>query len=382
MLNREKFEERELRELAPYAAKSAETRGRQHPEPEHFYRTAYQRDRDRIVHCTAFRRLEYKTQVFLTHEGDYFRTRLTHTLEVAQIARTVARALNLNEDLAEAVALAHDLGHTPFGHSGEEALRDLMRDHGGFEHNRHGVRIVDYLEHPYPQFRGLNLTYEVRECIAKHATTYDRPLPGGFDGRNPPLEGQVVEMADAIAYDSHDLDDALAMEIVSAEGLQDLAIFRQAAADFEKGLAGLSVDQRIRRIAKLLIDLMVSDLVTTSERALADAHVRSVEDVRAAPARLIRFSEPLKLKIAQLEQYLGETVYCHYRIARMMTKSKRFITKIFEAYRENPHQLPPTYHARAAEEGLEVAISDYIAGMTDRYAQDEYQRLYEPFERV
>jgi dGTPase len=382
MLNREKFEERERRELAAYAAKSAETRGRQHPEPEHFYRTAYQRDRDRIVHCTAFRRLEYKTQVFLTHEGDHFRTRLTHTLEVAQIARTVARALNLNEDLTEAVALAHDLGHTPFGHSGEEALRDLMRDHGGFEHNRHGVRIVDYLEHPYPQFRGLNLTYEVRECIAKHATTYDRPLPGGFDGRNPPLEGQVVEMADAIAYDSHDLDDALAMEIVSAEGLQDLTIFRQAAADFEKGLAGLSVDQRIRRIAKLLIDLMVSDLVTTSERALADAGVRSVEDVRAAPGRLIGFSEPLKPKIAQLEQYLGETVYCHYRIARMMTKAKRFITKIFEAYCENPHQLPPTYHARAAEEGLEVAISDYIAGMTDRYAQDEYQRLYEPFERV
>ena len=382
MLNREKFEERELRELAAYAAKSAATRGRQHPEPEHVYRTAYQRDRDRIVHCTAFRRLEYKTQVFLTHEGDYFRTRLTHTLEVAQIARTVARALNLNEDLTEAAALAHDLGHTPFGHSGEEALQDLMRDHGGFEHNRHGVRIVDYLEHPYPQFRGLNLTYEVRECIAKHATTYDRPEASGFGGGNPPLEGQVVEMADSIAYDSHDLDDALAMEILSAEELEDLTIFRQAAADFEKNLADLSLDQRIRRIAKLLIDLMVSDLVTTSERAIREAGVGGVEDVRKAPGRLIRFSEALAPKVAELEGYLGQTVYRHHHIVRMMTKAKRFLTMVYKAYQENPHQLPPTYQARAEKEGLEVAISDYVAGMTDRYALDEYKRLYEPFERV
>ena len=382
MLNRRMFEERELRELAPFAAKSARSRGRQYPEAEHQYRTAYQRDRDRIVHCTAFRRLEYKTQVFLTHEGDYFRTRLTHTLEVAQIARTIARALNLNEDLTEAVALAHDLGHTPFGHSGEEALSELMKDHGGFEHNRHAVRIVDFLEHPYPQFRGLNLTYEVRECIAKHATAYDRPLVGGFGPGCPPLEGQAVEMADSIAYDSHDLDDALAMRIVSAEDLQHLVIFRQAAADFEKTLADLTLDQRTRRIAKLLIDLMVSDLVTTSERAFEEARVKSLDDVRSAPGRLIRFSEPLQPKVKELEQFLRKTVYRHYRIARMTTKAKRFIVKIFEAFREDPCQLPPQYQAQAETEGLETAISDYIAGMTDRYAQDEYQRLYEPFERV
>ena len=220
MLTRTDFEARELRELAAYAAKSAETRGRVHAEPEHHYRTAYQRDRDRVVHSTAFRRLEYKTQVFLTHEGDFFRTRLTHTLEVAQISRTLARALNLNEDLTEAVALAHDLGHTPFGHSGEDALNELMHEHGGFEHNRHGLRIVDYLEHPYPQFRGLNLTYEVRECIIKHATSYDRPTAApGFAPGTPPLEGQVVEMADSIAYDSHDLDDALAMGATQATEL-------------------------------------------------------------------------------------------------------------------------------------------------------------------
>jgi dGTPase len=383
MLTRRDFEDREKRELAPYAAKSAETRGRVHAEPEHAYRTAYQRDRDRVVHSTAFRRLEYKTQVFLTHEGDFFRTRLTHTLEVAQIARTLARALNLNEDLTEAVALAHDLGHTPFGHSGEEALQDLMRDHGGFEHNRHGVRLIDYLEHPYPQFRGLNLTYEVRECIAKHATSYDRPsAPAGFEAGHPPLEGQVVEMADSIAYDSHDLDDAIAMDIVSPADLSILAIFRQAASDFAATLADLTDDQRIRRIAKLLIDLMVSDAIATSERAIRESGVRALGDVRTAPVRLVHLSDALRPKVEELEKFLTGRVYRHYRVARMMTKSKRFIGKIFEAYRDNPDQLPPTYRERADKEGLEIAICDYIAGMTDRYAQDEYQRLYEPFERV
>jgi dGTPase len=383
MLTRTDFEARELRELAPHAAKSAQSGGRLHPEPEHPYRTAYQRDRDRVVHSTAFRRLEYKTQVFLTHEGDFFRTRLTHTMEVAQISRTLARALNLNEDLTEAVALAHDLGHTPFGHSGEDALDELMREHGGFEHNRHGLRIIDYLEHPYPQFRGLNLTYEVRESVAKHATSYDRPLNiPGFAAGCPPLEGQVVEMADSIAYDSHDLDDALAMGVTQAAELQGLSIFRQAATDFEKTLADLSDDQRIRRIAKLLIDLMVTDALATSEQAIRQAGVRSVDDVRAAGTRLIRLSDGLQPKVHELEAFLLDRVYRHYRVVRMMTKAKRFVAKIFEAYQSNPDQLPPTYRRRADEEGLHIAIGDYIAGMTDRYAQDEYQRLYEPFERV
>ncbi|HUU90715.1 MAG TPA: deoxyguanosinetriphosphate triphosphohydrolase [Phycisphaerae bacterium] len=382
MLTRRDFEARELRELAPYAAKARETQGRVHPEPEHEYRTAYQRDRDRVVHSTAFRRLEYKTQVFLTHEGDFFRTRLTHTMEVAQIARTLARALNLNEDLTEAVALAHDLGHTPFGHSGEEALRELMADHGGFEHNRHGVRIIDYLEHPYPQFRGLNLTWEVREGIAKHATQYDHPAAEGFDDAPPPLEGQAVEIADSIAYDSHDLDDALAMGIISAGDLEHLAIFEQAAADFEKTLADLSPDQRIRRIAKLLIDLMVSDVIGGAEREIADAGVKGVADVRAARRRLVHLSPDLEAKARELEAFLMDRVYRNYRVARMTTKAKRFITKIFEAYQTNPDQLRPDYRRRADTEGLERVIADYIAGMTDRFAQDEYQRLYEPFERV
>jgi len=394
MLTRRDFEDREKRELAPYAAKSAETRGRVHPEPEHTYRTAYQRDRDRVVHSTAFRRLEYKTQVFLTHEGDFFRTRLTHTLEVTQIARTLARALNLNEDLTEAVALAHDLGHTPFGHSGEEALQDLMRDHGGFEHNRHGIRIIDCLEHPYPQFRGLNLTYEVRECIAKHATSYDHPAASEFEPGPPcserfsllqgppPLEGQIVELADSIAYDSHDLDDALAMGIMSAEALADLDIFRQAASDFAASLADLSLDQRIRRIAKLLIDLMVTDAIVTSTEAIGASGVRSVADVRRADGRLIRLSPALKPKVEELERFLFERVYGHERVARRMTEAKRLVVGLFEAYRADPTRLPPNYQRRTGEEGLERVICDYVAGMTDRFAQAEYRRLCVPFERV
>jgi len=382
MLTRRDAEQRERRELAPYAAKSAESRGRVHLEPEHEYRTAYQRDRDRVVHSTAFRRLEYKTQVFLTHEGDFFRTRLTHTMEVAQIARTIARALNLNEDLTEAVALAHDLGHTPFGHAGEEALRELMADAGGFEHNRHGVRIIDYLEHPYPQFRGLNLTYEVRECIAKHATRYDASTAEGFAPGWPPLEGQVVDVADAIAYDSHDLDDALTMGIISPEDLEDLAIFRQAAEDFAGSLADLSPDQRTRRVAKLLIQLMVSSVIETSDRAIREAGVGSLEDVRRAPGRLIRLPDDLAEKVRGLEAFLMERVYRHYRVVRMTTKAKRFLRRIFAAYLADPDMLPPEHRARVETEGLKQVITDYIAAMTDRFAQDEYQRLYEPFERV
>jgi len=382
MLTRQDVEARERRELAPYAAKSAASRGRRHGEPEHEYRTAYQRDRDRIVHSTAFRRLEYKTQVFLTHEGDYFRTRLTHTLEVAQIARTLARALNLNEDLTETVALAHDLGHTPFGHAGEETLHDLMAGHGGFEHNRHGVRIIDILEHPYPQFRGLNLTYEVRECIAKHATPYDQSTAEGFEDGWPPLEGQAVDVADSIAYDSHDLDDALAMGIISPADLKDLAIFRQAAEDFASSLESLSPDQRIRRTAKLLIQLMASSAIETSERAIREAGVESLDDVRRAPGRLVRIADDLQEKVRGLEDFLMRRVYRHYRVVRMTTKAKRLLVRIFEAYRADPDMLPPEHGDRAEAEGLEQVITDYIAAMTDRFAQDEYRRLYEPFERV
>ena len=383
MLTRSDIEAREQATLAAYAAGSGRTRGRVHDEPEHAIRTAYQRDRDRVVHSTAFRRLEYKTQVFITHEGDHYRTRLTHTLEVAQIARTLARALNLNEDLTEAVALGHDLGHTPFGHGGEAALNEFMEDQGGFEHNRHGLRVVDLLEHPYPAFRGLNLTYEVRESIAKHCTVHDQPKSlEEFPLLHPPLEGQAVEMADRIAYDSHDMDDSLAMGLVRAEELVELELFRQAEENFARAVADLTVDQKVRRVAKLLIEMMVSDVLSVAESEIAAAKVASVDDVRKAPGRLMHFGEELEPKIEQVEDFLMERVYRNHRVMRMTTKGQRFLKRLLETYETDLRQLPPTYQGYAAEFGVKRAVCDYVAGMTDRFAQDEYRKLFEPFERL
>ena len=383
MLTRQALEAREADLLAPYAVRSGASRGRTHPEPEHPVRTAYQRDRDRIIHSTAFRRLEYKTQVFLIHEGDHYRTRLTHTLEVTQIARTLARALNLNEDLTEAVALGHDLGHTPFGHAGEAALNEFLADAGGFEHNRHGLRVVDFLEHPYPGFRGLNLAYEVRECIAMHATVHDRPAGlDEFPARNPPLEGQVVEAADRIAYDSHDLDDALAMDLLQAEDLVELDLFRQAEADFARAVANLTLDQKVRRVAKLLIEMMVRDVLAGAEAALKAAAPRSADDVRNAPERLIRFSPDLDARARQIEDFLMDRVYRNHRVMRMTTKAQRFLRRMLETYTADVRQLAPTYQAYAREFGIKRAVADYVAGMTDRFAMDEYRKLFEPFDQL
>jgi dGTPase len=383
VIDRKAMEEREAETLAPYAVQCVTSRGRQHDEPEHALRTAYQRDRDRIVHATAFRRLEYKTQVYLIHEGDHYRTRLTHTMEVAQISRTLARALNLNEDATEAVALGHDIGHTPFGHAGEAALNDFLVDEGGFEHNRHGLRVVDVLEHPYPDFRGLNLTYEVREAIAKHATVHDKPEPrDDFPGMFPPLEGQVVEAADRIAYDSHDLDDALAMGLLSAEDLVTLDLFRQAEADFSGDVANLTRDQKVRRVVKLLIGMLVKDVLEVADRDIADLGIASVDDVRNAPRRVLRFSDEMEPKIRQIERYLMDRVYRNHRVMRMTTKAQRFLGQMLAMYAEDLRQLPPTYQAYADEFGPKRAIGDYVAGMTDRFAMDEYRKLFEPFERL
>jgi dGTPase len=383
MLTRQELEAREAQVLAPYAVRSGASRGRKHAEPEHTVRTAYQRDRDRIIHSTAFRRLEYKTQVFLIHEGDHYRTRLTHTLEVTQIARTLARALNLNEDLTEAIALGHDLGHTPFGHAGEAALNEYLADSGGFEHNRHGLRVVDFLEHPYPAFRGLNLTYEVREGIAMHATVHDKPVESEeFPARNPPLEGQVVEAADRIAYDSHDLDDALAMDLVQAEDLVELDLFRQAESDFARAVANLTLDQKVRRVAKLLIEMMVRDVLATAAREIEAARVKSVDDIRHASARLIHLSADLQRSAQQVELFLMERVYRNHRVMRMTTKAQRFLRRMLETYTADARQLPPTYQAYAQEFGIQRAVADYVAGMTDRFAMDEYRKLFEPFEQL
>jgi len=384
MLTRVDMERRERENLAPYAAKCTESRGRANEEAEHRYRTAYQRDRDRIVHSTAFRRLEYKTQVFLTHEGDHFRTRLTHTMEVAQIARTIARALNLNEDLTEAVALGHDLGHTPFGHSGEEVLNELMKGHGGFEHNRHSLRVVDVMEHPYPQFSGLNLTFEVRQCIAKHTTSYDRPSASELGSGNPPLEGQVVDAADAIAYNSHDLDDALAMGIIAPEDLQGLDIFRRTAKDFAASLRELTLEERIRRTAKLLIDVVATDLIETATEAIEKSGVGSTDDVRSAGSRLVHLGADVQAMMHQLEEFLMKNVYNHRDVSTMTAKAKRVVEQVFEAYCNDPSKMPPKYcrRAEAGEREKYQVICDYIAGMTDRYARGEHRRLFDPSERV
>ncbi|MBN1808488.1 MAG: deoxyguanosinetriphosphate triphosphohydrolase [Planctomycetes bacterium] len=374
--------------LAPYAQKSAATAGRQYPETEHSYRSAYQRDRDRIVHSTAFRRMEYKTQVFLNHEGDHYRTRLTHTIEVMQIARTIARALRLNEDLAEAIALSHDLGHTPFGHAGEDALNELMKGHGGFEHNLHGLRVVDLLEERYPDHPGLNLTYEVREAFVKHETKYDAParaLEAFAPDERPVLEAQAVNLADTIAYDAHDMDDGLYSGLAEEAEVLDLPLSARVLKRLARGGVAYgdidSPDVRRKQFVRGLIDLLVSSTVDTTERRLAEAGAQSVEDVRAAGRRLVAVGEDIEQAKRVHEEYLFEKMYKHYRVNRMMRKSKRFLKELFQAYVDEPEILPEAHRLRAeGGEGLHRVAADYIAGMTDRFAQDEYRRVFFPHE--
>jgi len=395
-MSRESISEREDAILAPYAMKAKHSKGRVHDEHETQYRGStrgvYQRDRDRIIHCTAFRRLEYKTQVFVNHEGDNYRTRLTHTLEVAQIARGIARALRLNEDLTEAVALAHDLGHTPFGHSGEEALRELMAGHGGFEHNSHGLRIVDKLERRYPNFPGLNLSYEVRECIAKHSTRHDTPSPSEFDpSLRPLLEGQAVDAADEIAYSNHDVEDGFRAGMITLEQLDGLALWREAVACANEAFKDIDTTVKPTQVITFLIHILTIDLLRNSARDIAAAGVASAEDVQACERKLVGFSAEMQAKKRELENFLFDNLYRHYRVARMANKAQRFITELFREYVSRPDQLPPSCQDRVREEvagglsredALPRAVCDYLAGMTDRYAQEEYLRLFYPFERV
>ena len=383
LVTRQVLEDREHQVLAPYAAASAQSQGRRHPEPEHPLRTVYQRDRDRIVHSTAFRRLEYKTQVFVNHEGDYYRTRLTHTLEVAQISRTIARIMGLNEDLTEAIALAHDLGHTPFGHAGEEQLKHEMREHGGFEHNSHGLRVVDHLERSYPAFPGLNLSFELREAMAKHTTRHDRPVVAEFaDDTHPLLEGQAVEVADEIAYNNHDLDDGLTALLVTTAELDELEAWALAARKVDAQQPNLPPDVRAKQIIIFLINAQTTDLVNTTATRIADLGIRNTDDVRNAAERLFAFSEPVQRRKVELEAFLYQKLYHHYRVVRMATKAKRFVRELFGAYLGDKRQLPDHYRRAADAESPHRAICDYIAGMTDRYAQDEYKKLFYPYERV
>jgi dGTPase len=370
--------------LAPYAARSRDSRGRRHADTPHPYRAEFQRDRERIIHSRAFRRLEYKTQVFVNHEGDHYRTRLTHTIEVAQIARSIARALRLNEDLAESVALAHDLGHTPFGHTGERALNELLAECGGFEHNRQSLRVVEVLEERYADFPGLNLTWETREGIIKHSSHHDHPEASEYaPGEFPSLEAQIIDFADEIAYNNHDLDDGISSGLLDFKEVQGLSIWGMAA-----GSAGISPGAPYNRkllvsaMIRAIINLLVSDLIDTTLGGIASLQFKRYEDVRRAPRRVVGFSPAVSSASRELMDFLMKNLYQHYRVVRMGIKAQRVIRDLFGIYHENPTALSGGYRARIATDGLKQTISDYIAGMTDRYALEEHQKLTDPMIRV
>ncbi len=380
---REELEQQEVKFLAPFATNSRESKGRQYPEENHPYRTNFQRDRDRIIHSTAFRRLEYKTQVFVNHEGDHYRTRLTHTIEVAQISRSIARALRLNEDLAEAIALVHDVGHTPFGHAGEDALNEIMKDNGGFEHNRQTLRVVDILEEKYPEFPGLNLTYEVREGIIKHETLYDHPIPTEFSPQEKAtLECQLVNAADEIAYHCHDIDDGLASDILHDEDLNQISIWLDLTRSLEKRYPELTPTQRRHQMVRMLINFEVSDLIVETTERIELSRIKTLEEVRKAHQNIVSFSGKTNKLNHELKQMLFDKMYRHYRMIRMADKAKRIINQLFEVYLKNSDQLPPSFHRRPKDDNKMQLICDYIAGMTDRFALQEYKKLFDPFERV
>jgi dGTPase len=384
MLNQRQIKEFEDTILVPYAMKSYNTRGRVYNEKEHPYRSSYQRDRDRIIHSAAFRRLEYKTQVFVNHEGDYYRTRLTHTLEVAQIARTIGYALRLNVDLVEAIALAHDLGHTPFGHSGEEALNELMARHGGFNHNLQGLRVVDILEERYPDFTGLNLTWEVREGIVKHSSLYDVgvKIKELAPDEQPTLEAQLVDIADEIAYDNHDLDDGLTSGLLKESDLQNLAIWNNIYTLISKKYAKIDPQRRKYLIIRSLIDMQVTDLIRETESNINKFKIKSCLDVKRLDKKIVTFSKQMLSLRRPLRQLLMNKLYHHYRVIRMSNKAKHFIQELFKVYINNPNALPWQIQKGISRDGTRRVVCDYIAGMTDRYALDEYKKLFDPYEKV
>ncbi len=367
-------------DLAPYAVDDSISRGRAVAEPRPKARSEFQRDRDRIVHSTAFRRLEYKTQVFVNHEGDLFRTRLTHSIEVAQIARSIARALHLNDDLVEAIALAHDLGHTPFGHAGQDTLNECMQAHGGFEHNLQSLRIVDRLEERYGAFDGLNLMFETREGILKHCSPAKARELGELgrrflDGRRPSLEAQICNLADEIAYNNHDIDDGLRSGLLTLEQLDGVSLFARHATEVDAEFSNLSGRRRVHETIRRMIGALVTDLLAESERRIASAAPQTLADVRAAPA-LIAFTDTMQAENRALKGFLREHLYQHYQVLRMTSKARRIIHDLFRAFTGDPRLLPPQYQEMAAIEGVERVTADYIAGMTDRYSMKEHRRLF------
>jgi len=375
--------------LASYAIQDNQTRGRRYPEPEHPYRSPFQRDRDRIIHSRAFRRLEYKTQVFVNHEGDHYRTRLTHSMEVAQITRTIAEALGLNSHLCEALALSHDMGHPPFGHSGQDVLDGLMKDAGGFEHNLQTLRIVELLEEKYIEFPGLNLTFEAREGIVKHSTIYKgmkNPPAAVRDyalDELPPLEAQIVDLCDEIAYNNHDLDDGLESRLLHLDGLVENVrifgdLFRPSKSEHPKAPVKLLVNKTIIS----LINIEVTDLIENIRRTIQKEGIKTLEDIRKAPRMLVSFSDEVADKHRELKTYLYKNMYNHFRVNRMKNKARRILEALFKAYQEDPSLLPSHFQNRIPHDGKERVICDYVAGMTDRFAIDEYLKLFDPREKV
>ena len=379
--------------LAAYAAHDAHSRGRRYSEPPPGFRGEFQRDRDRIIHCAAFRRLVYKTQVFVNHEGDLYRTRLTHSIEVAQIARTVAGALALNESLTEAICLAHDLGHTAFGHAGQDALHECMREHGGFEHNMQSLRVVDELEERYADFPGLNLTFETREGILKHCALANARQLGELgerflQRRQPSLEAQLANLADEIAYNNHDVDDGLRAGLVSVEQLRQTALFRRQHDIVLAAYPGLADRRLIHEVVRRMIGYVCEDLIRSSTRIIAAAAPASIADVRNAAQPLIALSDAVAAEHLELKRFLREHVYKNYRVLRMTAKARKVLQALFEAFFASPELMPPEHQAiakrkqdKAGATGLARAVADYIAGMTDRYAILEYERVFDPAQR-
>ncbi len=368
----------EARVLAPFAQKSGESRGRKYAQTRHAYRTEFQRDRARIIHARAFRRLEYKTQVFLNGTGDHLRTRLTHSIEVASIGRTIARALSLNEDLAETIALAHDLGHSPFGHSGEEMLAECMQGQGGFEHNEQSLRVVELLEEVYPEFPGLNLTFEVREGLQKHRKVAQvSNLPPGESKLETctTLEAQIADIADEITYYSHDLDDAVDFEILAADQLEEVEVWRQSHANVAKRYPDAREPELHQFIIRDIIDMQVRDVVTCSAKTIADAGVATVDEVRKQERPLIRYSEERARANNELRRFLYKNVYYHPRVAEVNQRACEMLRAVFQAYVEAPDLLGNAATRRIESEGLYRTVCDYIAGMTDRYLMEEYGRI-------
>ena len=380
IFSRNQLESFEDQCLAPYGIRSKDSKGRQFPEDEPDYRTCFQRDRDRILHTTAFRRLEYKTQVFINYEGDYYRTRLTHTLEVTQIGRTIARALGANEDLVETICMAHDIGHPPFGHSGESILAKLMKDFGGFDHNRQSLRIVTMLEHRYTEFEGLNLTREVLEGMVKHETEYDVSDAQDYDPElRGSLEAQICNAADELAYTAHDLDDGLRSGMLTPPMLEEIDLWHIIANDLnlntrDKDLSDINRHRIIRR----LIGLEVTDVITTTSQKLRESGVRSVDELQRLSYNVIGFSLEMHRRNRQLKDFLFKNLYRHYRVMRMSVKAEKIITDLFEAYRNEPKILPGHVQKLMDERGLERTICDHIAGMTDRFAIEEHQKNFDP----